>query len=567
MPRLRLWTSCAAFLAGSLLLVVSACGSSNSGSSNSGTGTPTGGATGNTSAAVQGGTAKFNLQSDTDYIDPALAYYSVSWGFEYATCAKLLNYPDKAGAEGSQLQPEVAAAMPQVSSDGKTYTFTIRDGYKFSPPSSEVVDAATFKDVIERDLNPKMASPASSFISDIVGAEAYLDGKARSVRGVTARGNKLTIKLTDVAPDFLARIAMPFFCALPKNTEINGDGLKAPIPSAGPYYVASYEPTRSIVLKRNPNYTGDRPHNLDTIQYTVGIEPNATKLQIEKNEVDWAADGVAPSAHAELGKKYGPDSQLAKDGKQQYFVNPILSFRYLALNTAQPTFKSEKLRQAVNFAIDRRALLTQRGAFAGQPTDQYLPPGIPGYKDADIYPLGVPDVDKAKQLAGSGEKKAVMYTCNESPCPESAQIVQNNLSKIGIDVEVRQFARAVQFKKEGTKGEPFDIAFEGWQADYADPFDFINVLLSGDGIRASNNNNYSYFNDPEWNQKMTDASRLAGEKRYSAYSQLDADLAQGPSPLAAWDNDNERDFFSARVGCQLFQPVYGMDIAALCARK
>jgi peptide/nickel transport system substrate-binding protein len=566
MPRLRLWTSCAALLAGSLLLVVSACGGS-SGSSSSGTGSPTGGATGNTTGAVQGGTAKFNLQSDTDYVDPALAYYSVSWGFEYATCAKLLNYPDKAGAEGSQLQPEVASGMPQVSSDGKTYTFTIKDGFKFSPPSSEVVDAATFKGVIERDLNPKMASPAASFMTDIVGAPAYLDGKANTVSGVTASGNKLTIKLTDVAPDFLARVAMPFFCALPKNTEINGDGLKAPVPSAGPYYISSYDPNRSIVLKRNPNYSGDRPHNLDTIRYDVGVDPNATKLQIEQGSVDWAADGVPPSSNAELGKKYGPNSQAAKDGKQQYFVNPILSFRYLALNTTRPTFKDEKVRQAVNFALDRRALLTQRGAFAGQATDQYLPPGIPGYKDADIYPLGAPNVDKAKQLAGSLNAKAVMYTCNESPCPESGQIVQNNLKAIGIDVELRQFARAVQFKKQGTKGEPFDIAFDGWQADYADPFDFINILLSGDTIRAANNNNFSYFNDPQWNKKMTDASRLAGEKRYAAYAQLDADLAQGPAPLAAWDNDNERDFFSARVGCQLFQPVYGMDLAALCARK
>jgi peptide/nickel transport system substrate-binding protein len=565
MPSLRLWTSFAAFLAGSLLLVVSACG--GNGGNPSATGTPTGGATGATTGAVQGGTAKFNLQSDTDYIDPALAYYTVSWGFEYATCAKLLNYPDKAGADGSQLQPEVAASMPQVSADGKTYTFTIRDGFKFSPPSNEVVDAATFKSVIERDLNPKLASPSASFISDIVGAQAYLDGKAQSVSGVVANGNKLTIKLTDVAPDFMARIAMPFFCALPKNTEVNASGMEAPVPSAGPYYIASYEPKRSIVLKRNPNYTGDRPHNLDTITYNVGVDPTATKLQIQKNQVDWAADGVPPAANAELGEKFGPDSQAAKDGKQQYFVNPILSFRYLALNTTRPLFRNEKLREAVNFAIDRRALLTQRGAFAGQPTDQYLPPGIPGYKDADLYPLDRPDVDKAKQLAGSSGGKAVMYTCNESPCPESAQIIQNNLQAIGIDVEVRQFERAVQFKKEGTKGEPFDIAFEGWQADYADPFDFINVLLSGDTIRAANNNNFSYFDDPQWNTKMVDASKLAGEKRYSAYGQLDADLAQGPSPLAAWDNDNERDFFSARVGCQLFQPVYGMDLAALCARS
>ena len=112
---------------------------------------------------------RINLHTDTDYTDPALAYYQVSWQFEYATCLKLLNYPDKAGAAGLQLQPEAASSMPAVSSDGKTYEFTIKAGYKFSPPSTEPVTAGTFRHAIERDLNPKMQSPAVSFIKDIQG--------------------------------------------------------------------------------------------------------------------------------------------------------------------------------------------------------------------------------------------------------------------------------------------------------------------------------------------------------------------------------------------------------------
>jgi ABC-type oligopeptide transport system substrate-binding subunit len=131
---------------------------------------------------------------------------------------------------------------------------------------------------------------------------------------------------------------------------------------------------------------------------------------------------------------------------------------------------------------------------------------------------------------------------------------------------VKQFERAVQFSKEGTRGEPFDIAFEGWNADYNDPYDFINVLLYGPSIQASNNVNYSYFNDPKYNKLMEQAAGLTGNKRFNTYGQLDIDLARNPAPLAAWDNDNNRDFFSARMGCQLFQPVYGMDYASLCIR-
>jgi peptide/nickel transport system substrate-binding protein len=564
MSRTRLWA--VLLTLGTAALLVAGCG--GGGSESSGTSADTAGATGEQPAGgvKKGGTARFNLATDTDYIDPALAYYQISWQHEYATCAKLLNYPDKAGAAGSQLQAEVATGLPKVSADGKTYTFTIRKGFKFSPPSNEEVTAKTFAYAINRDLNPKMQSPAAQFISDIVGAQEVLDGKAKQASGVTVKGKTLTIKLTNKAPDFLSRIAMPFFCAIPLNTPINANGVQK-IAGAGPYYVASWEPKRQLVLKKNPNYKGDRPQNLDQIIYTVGVSPQASVLQIQKGSADYVADGVPPTAHSQLGPKYGPDSQAAKDGKQQYFVNPTLSFRYLALNTTRPLFSNTKLRQAVNNAIDRRALLNQRGAYAGQPTDHYLPPGTPGSAGTGtLYPLDKPDVAKAKKLAGGKKGTAVLYTCNESPCPEQAQIVQANLAAIGVDTEVRQFERAVQFSKEGTKGEPFDIAFEGWVADYNDPYDFINVLLYGKSIQKANNVNFSYFNDPKYNKKMEDAARVAGEERFDRYGKLDLDIAKNASPLAAWDNDNERDFFSARMGCQLYQPVYTMDIAALCLR-
>jgi ABC-type oligopeptide transport system substrate-binding subunit len=160
----------------------------------------------------------------------------------------------------------------------------------------------------------------------------------------------------------------------------------------------------------------------------------------------------------------------------------------------------------------------------------------------------------------------VIYTCNTSPCPERAQIIQANLKPIGINVQIKQFERAVQFEKEGTKGEPFELADEGWIADYADPFDFINILLYGPSIQQTGNVNFSYFNDPAFNKKMEEASRLSGDERFTTYAELDADIVKNGAPLAAWDNDNQKDFFSSKVGCQLYHPVYTMDLATLCLR-
>jgi peptide/nickel transport system substrate-binding protein len=525
-----------------------------------------GGGASTTTAKKTGGTLKINLAADTDHVDPALAYYQVSVQFLYSACTMLLNYPDKAGPEGSRLQPEVAQDMPKVSPDGKTYTFIVREGFKLAPPSNEVVTADTFRAVIERNLSPKLQSPAASFVNDIVGADAYANGKAEGVTGVTVEGNKLTIRLTKAAPDFLNRIAMWFFCAIPKNSSVDPTKEK-PLPTAGPYYVTAWTPKRQLSLKKNPNYTGDRPANFDEIRYTADVEQATSVLQIKQGSADYAADGIPPSSNAELGRDLGPGTDKAKEGKQQFFYNPALQFNYLGLNTTRPLFKDVNVRKAVAFAIDRPALVRLSGAYSGEPSDQYLPPGLPSFEDADLFPLAGPDIEKAKELMGGKTGKAVMYTCNQAPCPERAQLIQQNLKAIGIDVSIKQFPRNVQFAKEGIRGEPFDIADEGWIADYPDPYDFINKLLDGRTIQEANNVNFSYFNDPAFNKKMDEAAAQTGEARDRAYAELDADIAGNAVPLAAWSVPNNIDFFSARVGCQLFQPVYFMDLGALCLRE
>lgn len=552
--RTRVWGGL--LVVGAALLVAAGCGGDEDESAGTTTTAP---------AAQQGGTLRVNLEDDTDYIDPALAYYQISWQFEYATGVKLLNYPDRPAPEGATLRAEGATALPTISEDGKTYTFTIKPGFKFSPPSNEEVTAQSYVRAIERALSAKQQSPAASFVRDIRGAQEFLDGKAKTISGITVSGDKLTITLTDVAPDFLARIAMPFFMAVPANTPVTSAGLKQ-VSTAGPYYVSKWTPNRQLVLTKNPNYTGDRAGNFDQIVYSVGVNQQQGLLQIQKGEADYAGDGLPPASQSNLARQFGPGSDAAKDGKQQYFVNPQLRVDYLAMNTSRPLFKDPKLRQAVNFAIDRTAILRQSGAFAGRPTDQYLPPLILGYEETDIYPFS-PDVDKAKELAGGGQNRtAVLYTCNSSPCPERAQIIQANLAAIGIDVQIKQFDRSIQFQKEGIRGEPFDLADEGWIADYPDPYDFLNILLDGNNIQQTSNVNFAYFDDPAWNQRLQEAARLSGDERFERYGELDVELARDAAPWAAWSIANNRDFFAERVGCQVYQPIYGMSLGSLCIR-
>lgn len=250
-----------------------------------------------TNKVKTGGTLNVDLTTDVDYTDPALSYLSTGWELEYATCLKLMNYPDGIGPKTSQLVPEAAAGFPKVSNNGKTYDFTVSTGFtKFSDGTK--VTAASFKAAFDRVADPKMQSPAGAFMSDVVGSATS------PVSGVKAKGNHLVVSLTKASPDFLARIAMPFFCAIPANLAHDPNGVLTPA-SAGPYYIAARTPNKSILLKTNPYYKGKRPHNASQINYTVGNSLDAIYLRTQQGATDYAAAGIPPAAYAEAAQKYG----------------------------------------------------------------------------------------------------------------------------------------------------------------------------------------------------------------------------------------------------------------------
>ena len=501
---------------------------------------------------------RLNVNStDIRFLDPALNYDFYGWRLEAATCAMLMGYPDKRGPASARLYAEVSRGFPRVTNGGRMYTFTIRNGFRFSDGTP--VTAASYARAFERALSPKMQSPAASFLGDVVGASAMLAGKAKTVAGVKASGNTLTVRLTKPAPDFLSRIAMPFFCAVPANLPINAEGVNV-LPGAGPYYVSSKEVNKRIVLRKNPHYGGSRAQRWDVITVDVGMAEQTSYLQVRNGEVDLDLYGLPAAAHTELTKTYGIN-------KSRYFVNPSNSIAYLALNTSRGFFKDVKARQAVAFAVNRPALTNLGGLNAGTPNEQVLPPGIPGYRNANIYPVDRPNVARAKALLGGKTGKVVMYTTNDRTGVNTGQMVKANLAAIGLEVEVKAYTFGVLIDKAGTRGEPFDIVSIGWFADYPDPYDFINILLDGRTLAAKNNVNLSYFNVPAYQKRMDAAARLAGDARYRTYGTLDIDITRNQSPLVITNNQNVREFISTKVGCATYSYAWGgLNIVMLCPK-
>jgi len=497
-----------------------------------------------------------------DYMDPALASSPPGWALLDTTCARLMSYPDKPPPQGFRLQPEVAAGFPAVSRDGRTYTFRLRSGFRFSDGSP--VRASAFARAINRLLAPEMNSPGLQYARDIVGAGRVLTGKTEAAEGIVARGDTLVIRLTRPAPDFPHRTASTFFCAVPPSLPIDPEGV-GEFPAAGPYYVTEYRRGERVALRRNRFYGGRRPHHVDGFDVDLrAASPQEVLQRVDRGDADWGhvIAGIYFDPALGLVDKYGIN-------RSQLHLRRGLTLRMLAFNSSRPLFRGNaSLRRAVNFALNRRALVSTGGALASRPTDQYLPSILPGFKDADVYPLERPNLERAKALANGNLRggKATLYV-NSSPLPMAiGQLVRQQLAEIGLEVEVQGIpihsASAAYFKKLATPGEPWDIAFGLWSPSYIDPFAYINLLFDRRFVGATN---FTRFTSGAYDRQMRQAARLPqGTGRNTAYSTIDVRLARELAPLAAVDFLNEPTLVSKRVGCIILRPV--LDLTAVCLK-
>jgi peptide/nickel transport system substrate-binding protein len=503
-----------------------------------------------------GGTFRIS-EAGIDSIDPAL---SVNAGIYLgATCAQLMHYVDKSLPEGRRIVAEAATGYPRVSRDAKTFTFTIRKGLRFS--DGKRLTAQAFAHEINRILDPAMHSGFVAYAQDIVGAQDVIDGKAKTAKGVRASGSTLVLELVAPAPDLPARLTLFAFCAVPPNLPADPEGARAPLPAAGPYYIAQYVPGRKLVLKRNRFYRGNRPHHVDRVE-TIFVDSVHTALKLVQQGRADLADGGSATDYAELLGKY-------RVNKSQLFRLPGLGLRMVVMNTSQPLFRNNpKLRQAVNFALNRRALLRERGPETGELTDQYLPPGVPGFRNEHIYPLRRPDLARAKPLARGRTRggKATLYTTDSGPGVPQAQIVKANLRQIGIDVTIKKFPGPALFGKIFTAGERWDITFLGWFPDYFDPADILGSLLDGRYVpkAGSYGSNWAYFNSPKYNRLLRRAAQLSGTARYREYGRLDIQIARNEAPLASYEVEDVYTFVSKRAGCLVLNP--SLDLSAVCLK-
>lgn len=517
--------------------------------------------------AKKGGILKASLFAGIENIDPQRSYYVPESQYEWLTQRPLLNFAHAEGARGYRLLNEGASSYT-VSKDGRTYTFHVRPGMKFSDGSA--VTAANYKHTMLRILNPNVGSPIASFLTDpasvnIPGAIAYNTTGKGSVSGIVTKGKyTLIIKLLKANALLPTLMAMIETGATPLSFPMKPITSPKNVVSAGKYYVSSYTPDRSISIRLNKFYkpAGAVPYpgNVSGIDYSIGIQQDQALLLTKQGKLDWPADGLSSTAWGPLFAQYGTK------GRARVFATSVVD--YAVMNTTKGVFANTTARKAIEYGLNRKSLVKIRGPRAGSPQCSMLTPAIPGYKKCSLYPLGKQDLAKARSLA-KGHTGHLNYWYTASTLGTQIQhLAASQLNAIGFtNIDTKPFQSGL-FTALGKKGNDYDFAIIGWQADFPDPYDYINKLLSGTTIQDVQNNNVSYFNNPTANKLMNQAAQLRGLKRFSTYGNLDNQIQKTWAPTAPIDNRNDRNFFSSRVdtGSIKTSPVYELDLGRIALK-
>jgi peptide/nickel transport system substrate-binding protein len=541
--------------------VAAGCGSSGSSSNSSSSSGSTGGA----GTPKKGGTLTILANSSFGVADPAQNYTLQEWQLLIDTHDGLVQFKRVGGTAGTQIVPDLATSIPTPTDGGKTYTFQIRKGIKFS--DGTVMKPSDFVKTFERQFT--VPGP-TSFYSGIVGASACKPTACDLSKGVVADDNAytLTIHLTAPDPEFLDKLALPFAYVVPASTSSKLTGNKVP-PGTGPYMWKSYDPNKEAVLVRNPYFKqwskdAQPAGNPDQIIEKYGLQVSDEVTQVQNGGADEVFDGdVIPADR--LNELNSP--QYAS----QVHVNALTADWYFAFNTTTPPFNNLKARQAVNYAFDRKAAVTIAGGPSlAVPTCQILPPNFPGYKPYCPYTAGsdhtkwtAPDLAKAKQLVQqSGTAGAKVVVNADTNDKAFAEQMVSDLQKIGYHASAQILAGSIQYPyvQNSKNHSKWNIAWSAWYQDYPAASDFLNVLLGCGSIHPNSDAspNIAAFCDKSIQAKMDQAEKT-GVTDPTAANNIWATVDHEMTDQAPWVdmyNPKQIDFLSKRVQGYQWNPQW-----------
>ena len=468
-------------------------------------------------APTTGGALKI-VWSDPPTLDPALVTDTTSAGIIVEVFSGLVSLDTNL-----QIVPELAESWT-ISGGGTIYEFKLRKDIVFSDGSP--ITATDFEYSIERALNPDTQSAvAEIYLGDIVGAKEVIEGRGvvTNVSGVEAIDER-TLRLTVDSPKayFLAKLTYPTaFIVKRENVESGGESwTDAPV-SSGPFTISEYKIGQRITLSRNDRYWGRKAY-LDKV--TLNLAGGQGMAMYENDEIDLTGVGLA-----DLERVRDPADPLNKD---LITVPPSFSISYIGFNVDDAPFDDIKFRQALNHAINKELIAEQVYSNLVIPAYGILPPGFPGYSE-DTTGLKF-DADKAKQLlseskfADKATRPRIIVTIpgtGGSPGLDIEVVADMWKKVLDVDIEIQQVEWATYLQDLNRKRLQAWGGL-GWEADYPDPQDFIDILFNS--TSPGNHGNYK--------NQLVDDNTLAArtEQDITRRVQLYAEAEQGVIDDAAW---------------------------------
>ncbi len=512
----------------------------------------------------RGGTLRIDASGAAGTLDPQISYDVAPWQIAQVAYDGLVAFEKVGGKQSLTVVPDLAVDLPTVTDGGKTYTFRLRTGIKFAngQPLTTADVIASFRRIY------KASGPtAGTFFRSIVGASACLQTpKTCILPGVTADSatNTVTIKLTQPDAEFLRKLALPHASILPASTPDTDQGVK-PIPGTGAYLISSYNPNSHLLLVRNPYFQqwsqAAQPQGYpDKIEYRYGLTVDAEVSQVENGQADWVNDPLPTERLNEVGTKYS----------DQVHINLLGAMWYLPLNVNIAPFNNLKARQAVQWAVDKNAVVTQYGGpQLATPVCTILPPSYPehvgycGYTKGGDKTWSAADLDKARQLvqeSGTAGEAVAIVVQNDSTNLAIGQYLQTVLSDIGYKASIKPLSSNIQFGYIQNSNNKVQISLTQWYEDYPAPSDFVNVLLSCASYHPGSDSSINiggYCNpayDAKIHQAMNDASTDPA-KANAEWGALDRE-AMDQALIVPLFTPKNLDFVSKRVGNYQFSNLY-----------
>jgi peptide/nickel transport system substrate-binding protein len=522
-------------------------------------------ATGTSSARTtshRGGTLKLLANAAGGTLDPQVNYTLQYWQLYQATYDGLLAFQKAGGNAAFNVVPDLASSY-KITNGGKSWVFTLRKGIKFSngrPVTANDV-VASFRRIF------KVKSPtAGGFYNGIVGASKCLKTPATCTLagGISGKGNTVTINLTAPDAEFKYKLAVPHASILPASAPPNDAG-STPIPGTGAYYFSSYDSNKQLVMKRNPYFhvwsqTAQPDGYPDQITQSFGLTVEAQVTAVENGQADWGYDFPPADRLNELGTKYAAQTHLT----------PLTAFWYAPMNVNIPPFTSLKARQAVNYAIDRNALIKIFGGpKLATPSCQVLPPGFPGNKPYCPYTKhpgatwSAPDVAKAKQLVNeSGQKgaKVVVISANDEVQKAVGVYLTSVLNEIGFKATAKAISGNIAFTYPQNTKNHVQINVQQWYQDYPAASDFLHILFGCESFHPGSDSsiNMAGFCNKPINAQMNAALKLENTnfpKANAMWAKIDREVTD-QAPMATMFTPKHLDFVSKRVGNFVFSKQF-----------